>query len=191
MKKGATLYDRVRQILESARSTVARSVNSTQVVANWLIGEEIVEEEQDGKWRAGYGKQVLQELSNRLQTEYGNGYSVDNLELFRRFYREYPVLIPDAVRRISQETGKDEKASQKSHAIPTASVTEIGYAVRSQSWKIGQMHPNLSWTHYRTLLRVDKPEARAFYEIEALKNNWGGLASWSGRYAACSTNVWR
>lgn len=36
----------------------------------------------------------------------------------------------------------------------------------------GQLHPNLSWTHYRTLLRVDKPEARAFYEIEALENNW-------------------
>ena len=30
----------------------------------------------------------------------------------------------------------------------------------------------MSWTHYRTLLRVDKPEARAFYEIEAIQNNW-------------------
>jgi len=44
--------------------------------------------------------------------------------------------------------------------------------VRSESWAPGQLHPNLSWTHYRTLLRVDKPVARAFYEIEALKNNW-------------------
>jgi predicted nuclease of restriction endonuclease-like (RecB) superfamily len=34
------------------------------------------------------------------------------------------------------------------------------------------LHSNLSWTHYRTLLRVDKPEARAFYKIEAIKNNW-------------------
>jgi hypothetical protein len=48
----------------------------------------------------------------------------------------------------------------------------IGDASRSQSWQPGQLHPNLSWTHYRTLLRVDKPEARAFYEIEAIKNNW-------------------
>ena len=133
MKKGASLYERVRQILESAKSTVARSVNSTQVVANWLIGEEIVEDEQNGKWRAGYGKQVLLELSQRLQTEYGNGYSVDNLELFRRFYREYPALIPDAVRRISRNTGKDEKALQKSSVIPSASVVEIGYAVRHPS----------------------------------------------------------
>lgn len=48
----------------------------------------------------------------------------------------------------------------------------IGYALRSEFWRPGQLHPNLSWTHYRTLLHVDKPETRAFYEIEALKNNW-------------------
>ena len=41
-----------------------------------------------------------------------------------------------------------------------------------KDWKPGQLHPNLSWSLYRHLLRVDKPEARAFYEIEALQNNW-------------------
>jgi predicted nuclease of restriction endonuclease-like (RecB) superfamily len=30
----------------------------------------------------------------------------------------------------------------------------------------------LSWTHYRLLSRIDKPEARSFYEIEAAANNW-------------------
>ena len=54
--------------------------------------------------------------------------------------------------------------------LPTGN--QIRRAVRSESWKPGRLHPNLSWTHYRTLLRVDKPEARAFYEIEAIKNNW-------------------
>ena len=49
---------------------------------------------------------------------------------------------------------------------------DTGYAPRSQSWQPGWLHSNLSWTHYRTLLRVEKPEARAFYEIEALQNNW-------------------
>jgi hypothetical protein len=51
--KKTLLYERIRQILESARSSVARTVNTTQVVANWLIGREIVEEEQRGKRRAG------------------------------------------------------------------------------------------------------------------------------------------
>ncbi|MGH7963183.1 MAG: DUF1016 N-terminal domain-containing protein, partial [Candidatus Binatia bacterium] len=40
------------------------------------------------------------------------------------------------------------------------------------SWQPGRFHPNLSWTHYRRLLRIDKTEARAFYEIEAIKNSW-------------------
>ena len=56
-------------------------------------------------------------------------------------------------------------------------VSEIFHALRGKSaqiefWKPGKLHPNLSWTHYRTLLRVDRAEPRAFYEIEALKNNW-------------------
>ena len=51
-------------------------------------------------------------------------------------------------------------------------LSEIGHAPRSQSWRPGRLHLNLSWTHYRTLLRVDQAEARAFYEIEAIKNNW-------------------
>jgi predicted nuclease of restriction endonuclease-like (RecB) superfamily len=51
-------------------------------------------------------------------------------------------------------------------------IFQIGHALRSESWQPGQIHPNLSWTHYRTLLRVDKPDPRGFYEIEAVRNNW-------------------
>jgi predicted nuclease of restriction endonuclease-like (RecB) superfamily len=67
--------------------------------------------------------------------------------------------IPHAVRT---ESGAPDKAT----------INEIGHALRSQSWQPGQLHPNLSWTHYRTLLRVEKVETRAFYEIEAIQNNW-------------------
>jgi predicted nuclease of restriction endonuclease-like (RecB) superfamily len=48
----------------------------------------------------------------------------------------------------------------------------IPHAVSAESWKPGRLHPNLSWTHYRTLLRVDEAEARSFYEIEAIRNDW-------------------
>ena len=51
----APLYGRVREILEAARAGVVRTVNTTQVVANWLIGREIVEQEQQGWHRAEYG----------------------------------------------------------------------------------------------------------------------------------------
>lgn len=55
------------------------------------------------------------------------------------------------------------------------SLSSDQFTTLSQSqpnWQPGQLHPNLSWTHYRTLLRVENLNARAFYEIEALKNNW-------------------
>jgi predicted nuclease of restriction endonuclease-like (RecB) superfamily len=51
-------------------------------------------------------------------------------------------------------------------------IPPIGYAARTQFKKT--LNPNLSWMHYRALMRVDRLEARAFYEIEALKNNWTG-----------------
>lgn len=187
--RGDELYKRIREILESARTNVARTVNTTQVVANWLIGREIVEEEQKGKQRADYGERLLKGLSVRLTTDFGRGFSVNNLEHFRDFYLTYCGLveIPHALRTESV-TGSATSSSKISHAVrgespPSEAVGILhalrresdsanGYAPRSEFWQPGRLHPNLSWTHYRTLLRVDRPEARAFYEIEALKNHW-------------------
>ncbi len=171
------LYKRVREILESARATVARSVNTTQVVSNWLIGREIIEDQQRGSKRAEYGQQALLDLSRLLKAEFGSGYSVDNLELFRRLYLEYPALISDAVRRNSRGGAILHAVRGNSDALRRNSDGRIlqpenPHAGSAKSWKPGRLHPNLSWTHYRTLLRVDGAEARAFYEIEALKNNW-------------------
>ena len=177
----STLYQRIRQILESARLGVARTVNTTQVCANWLIGREIVEQEQRGKRRAGYGERLITSLSAQITREFGSGYSVNNLEHFRNFYITYPKLVTTP---ISHAPRGELRVTEKSHALrgkspaPPASATamltvsEILQAPGKESWQPGRLHPNLSWTHYRTLLRVDLPEARAFYEIEAIRNNW-------------------
>lgn len=160
VKHPQKLYNRIREILESARAGVVRSVNTAQVMANWLIGQEIVEEEQRGKRRAGYGEKLLAELSTRLTEDVGKGWSVRNLEYCRNFYLTYPLLLvdqkPNALRSIS--------------SVPP--LPEIYHALRVESWLPGQLHANLSWTHYRRLLRVSRSEARSFYEIEAIKNNW-------------------
>lgn len=154
------LFDRIRDILESARSNIARTVNTTQVVANWLIGREIVEEEQQGKRRAGYGFKLLSDLSEQLGRDYGRGYSVDNLEAFRQFYLQYPSLISETVNR--------------NLVIPTISETVSRKLVEtaSDSWQPGMLNPNLSWSHYRSLLRVDRQTARNFYEVEAVNHGW-------------------
>ena len=164
----AAVYRRIRDILDSARAGAARSVNTIHVVANWLIGREIVEEEQKGRRRAEYGRRLIENLSKRLVRDFGRGFAVRNLETFRAFYLGYPELvIPHAVRA--------ESADHRSRKIPhTASMPlpVIPHAVSAESRKPGRLHPNLSWTHYRTLLRVDKAEARSFYEIEAIRNEW-------------------
>lgn len=242
LKRGKVpLYERIRQILESARTKMARTVNTTQVVANWLIGREIVEEEQKGEKRAGYGEQLIAELSEKLTRDYGSGYSIQNLKYIRQFYLTYSRLVGNteighALR--SQSTEKEIKVTEIFNALrgksngadisdasprkltvrPAPLVLEIGhavrgqsvpikdsasneightlcgqsspilvsigalqeailqkgYAMRSESWQTGQFHPNLSWTHYQTLLHVDKMEARGFYAIEAIQNNWSG-----------------
>ena len=94
-KKGMRLYERIRQIMELAQTSVARTVNTTQVVANWLIGREIVEEEQKGRRRADYGEQILKDLSTQLTRDFGAGYSIQNLRFIRQLYLTYPALLDD------------------------------------------------------------------------------------------------
>jgi predicted nuclease of restriction endonuclease-like (RecB) superfamily len=207
------LYTRIRTILESARTNIARSVNSTQVIANWFVGREIIEDEQHGKTRATYGHSVLPSISLKLQEEFGIGYSIDNLELFRRFYTVYPDLIPDAVRRestiiplndsdsisdavrrksqkgfplLSENSLKQHALRGKSarteelagdvalilHASRGFSEEVIHHSSGDESWRPGRLNQNLSWTHYRALIKVKLIEARSFYEIESIKNGW-------------------
>lgn len=52
----------------------------------------------------------------------------------------------------------------------TYSQRRIGHALSGQS-KEKLFSANLGWTHYRNLMRIDRPEARRFYEIEAEKNH--------------------
>ncbi len=157
------LYKRIKQIIDSAKNHVARSVNSTQVLTNWLIGREIIEEEQRGKKRAGYGEGLIRDVATRLQSDYGQGYSLANVKHFKKFYLEYQGLTD-----LQKGYAVSSLLEQKDKSTSLAK----GYAVRSLSCEPGKLNPNLSWTHYRSLLRVEKPEARAFYEIEASKNNW-------------------
>jgi predicted nuclease of restriction endonuclease-like (RecB) superfamily len=155
------LYGRVRDILQAARNQAARSVNTAQVVANWLIGREIVEDEQQGQHRAGYGARLLAGLSTQLSEDFGRGYSVDNLEAFRQFYIDYPRLISETVSRKWGVAGLLDGNSDT-----------LSRNFADPAWEPGVLHAGLSWSHYRALLRVGRSEARAFYEIEAIRNAW-------------------
>jgi predicted nuclease of restriction endonuclease-like (RecB) superfamily len=99
-------YSRISGILKSAKDKVLQAVNTTMVETYFEIGKLIVEEEQNGKERAEYGKQILKELSNKLSKEFGKGFSEDNLGNMRKFYLTYQFEISETLSRKSDATNK-------------------------------------------------------------------------------------
>lgn len=156
----STVLKRIQAILEQARAQVARSVNTEMVRAYWLVGLEIVEEEQRGRVRAGYGDALIAGLSARLQAIFGRGFTPSNLRYMRLFYLAYPNLVsPKIHHAVRDESGKPANRAKPMPARRKAEAT-------------GTLNPDLSWTHYRLLTKVESPHARAFYEIEAVRNHW-------------------
>ncbi len=86
------LLAEVAQVIEDARRAAARAVNAVMTVTYWLVGRRIVEQEQGGKVRAGYGEALLERLSADLTARFGRGFSVDNLETMRLFFLAYSEL---------------------------------------------------------------------------------------------------
>jgi hypothetical protein len=76
----------IRQIIIAVRTKAYTAVNSAMVEAYWRIGKRIVEEEQHGKDRAEYGKEILKNLSTELQHEFGEGFAEPCLREYRQFY---------------------------------------------------------------------------------------------------------
>ena len=135
----------IASVLENARKNAKTAVNLTMVYAYFEIGRIIVEEEQNGKNRAAYGKQILQELSEYLTAQFGKGFSVGNLKNIRQFYRVY---------------AHDQIGETVFSQFENLPATETGRRFY------------LSWSHYLKLMRIDNADERHFYEIEAVKNDW-------------------
>ena len=121
-------YQYIAEVLRAARAKTCRAVNSAMVEAYWNIGRMIIEEEQQGRKRAEYGRYLLRELSARLTREFGNSFSERNLRNFRQFYLCFPIR--------------------------------------------NTLCSELTWSHYRALMRVDNSDAREWYIKEAADQNW-------------------
>ena len=80
----------IKAILAQARSQARSAVNAAMVEAYWLIGQRIVQEEQQGQHKAQYGTRLMEELSRTLTADFGKGFSYANLYNFRLFYRVFP-----------------------------------------------------------------------------------------------------
>jgi hypothetical protein len=84
-------FTEIKTLLNQARNSVYQTINTTMTQTYWEIGKRIVEQEQQGKTRAEYGKGLIKALSAQLSKEFGKGFSVDNLENMRRFYLAYAI----------------------------------------------------------------------------------------------------
>jgi predicted nuclease of restriction endonuclease-like (RecB) superfamily len=125
-------------------------------MSNWLIGQAIVEEEQQGRQHTEYGEHLLKNLAAKLKKDFGAGYSLANLKYMRQFYLSFPDLLNQ------MEIGH---AARDQFDLSAKEEIFVAQMPSEKTWQPGQLHPNLSWTHYRTLIRVERTEARAFYEI--------------------------
>lgn len=164
--QNTNLFQQVAVLLKNAQQQVLRTVNSTMVFTYFEIGRMIVEEEQNGKERADYGKQVLKGLSVQLTKEFGKGFSLSNLEQIRKFYMIYSKS--ETLLRISQIQNSQSVIVESESTIPQSLIVEFkkfDYHTLISFFK-------LTWTHYVFLMRIEDENERSFYEIETEKNNW-------------------
>ena len=152
------IFPQIKSLLEEARKTVAKTVNTTMVFTYFEIGRIIVEHEQKGEKRAEYNKKTLKILSNQLTKEFGKGFTKRNLELMRQFY-----LVYGKANTLSSQSRNQEILSEYTQTSETSKSATV--------LPISQNHFTLSWSHYVFLMRL-KDKERKFYETEAQINNW-------------------
>ncbi|MCD2451883.1 PDDEXK nuclease domain-containing protein [Methylicorpusculum oleiharenae] len=174
------IHTDIVQLLENARLAAARSVNALMTASYWEIGRRIVEFEQGGEDRAAYGEALTERLALDLTHRFGRGFSVRNLQQMRAFYLAWPLepicqTVSGKLARNTQTLSApsfmspiQQTLSAESSSTPiiqTASGQLLTLATLAEAFQ-------LPWSAYVRLLSVKKPEARGFYETEALRCGW-------------------
>jgi predicted nuclease of restriction endonuclease-like (RecB) superfamily len=153
-------YNNIRaeivELLKAARSAATRNINSLMTSVYWDIGRRIVKFEQRGEHRAEYGEQLIEQLSGDLTRKFGRGFGRANLWQMRAFYRAWP----------------DEKILQTVSGETTSPIDPRNIRVESSTVLALASRFPLPWSAYVRLLSVKNPEARSFYETEALRSGW-------------------
>ena len=159
-------------IVGSAREYSYRAANTMQVASNWLIGWRIVEQEQHGKQRAEYGKQIIKQASEALTAEFGKGYSETTLRAYRQFFLEFRDLqIQRPLLAIFNDAFEKKQRPLLAESEMQSIAIRPPLVAQSATGSI-PMPPQLSWMHYEKLMRVQDKEARMWYMQEAASQQW-------------------
>jgi len=160
-----TVFGDIANVIDAARRSATRSINSIMTAAYWMIGKRIVETEQRGERRAAYGEELLIRLSADLIKRYGRGFSRQNLQQMRQFYLFFQ---PE---EICQTPSGESASTSKAVICQTPSGILKTPAAESILVDIACCFP-LPWSAYVRLLSVKNEQARRFYETEALRGGW-------------------
>jgi hypothetical protein len=154
----AGIHGGIVELLDAARQAAARSVNALMTASYWEIGRRIVEAEQQGKRRAGYGEQLIERLSADLTAQFGRGFS------------------PSTTWRTCGGSSSHIPGSRfPRHCLgnwATAARGEIQTVSRKFDLSELAQVFTLPWSAYVRLLSVKDDHARQFYEAEALRGGW-------------------
>ena len=161
----AGVHEGIVALVRDARHTAARSVNALMTSTYWEIGRRIVEAEQQGKRRAGYGDALIKRLAIDLTAQFGRGFGWRNLFQIRAFYLAWPDILQTA----SAMSSIAAPAEQKLQAAPA--ILENAFAAAPSLPAIASRFP-LPWSAYVRLLSVGSDAARKFYQAEALRGGW-------------------
>lgn len=162
----------LKTIVGSAREYSYRAANTMQVASNWLIGWRIVEQEQHGKQRAEYGKQIIKQASEALTAEFGKGYSETTLRAYRQFFLEFRDLqIQRPLLAIFNDAFEKKQRPLLAESEMQSIAIRPPLVAQSATGSI-PMPPQLSWMHYEKLMRVQDKEARMWYMQEAASQQW-------------------
>ena len=157
------LHGAIVALLEAGRRASARSINARMTAVYWEIGRRIVEFEQGGSDRAGYGEKVIRQLAVDLSSRFGRGFSQRNLWQIRAFYLAWPrpMILQEGLEAVGAIV---QTPSAQSAPVPIVqTVSALSKLVHTFS---------LPWSAYVRLLAVKSTEARSFYETEASRGGW-------------------
>ena len=163
--------EELKQIVSSARKLAYSAINFAQVEENWLIGQRIVLQEQNGKQRAEYGKHIIEIASQILTSEFGKGFSERSLLKFRQFYLLFNdfQISPTLSAKLSEQKLLSQNVNEKA---PTVSAESSQRIWRTEFAKSFNALPKLTWSHYERLMRVENTKAREWYMQEAETEMW-------------------
>lgn len=162
----APLLADVAALVEQARHRAAIAVNSAMTELYWNVGRLVVNHEQRGARRAGYGAEVMERLAADLTTRFGRGFSRRNLEQMRAFFLQRELSAKPQT--ASALLAAPRTAPRKPQTASAVSAT--GPIRQTASSEFGEFP--LPWSHYVLLLSVENSEARVFYEAEATRGGW-------------------